>query len=176
MLCSYCDVSADSEQLAWLKTDLSTVNRSNTPWVAASWHTPWYTSSSHHPMKEAAVMREAFESTIFGNVDFVVSGHVHAYERTVGINNNKTDDCGPVYITIGDGGNQEGPACGWTMGFEWSAKKEFSFGFGTLNIMNETSANWSWYRNQDNLVQHDTVIITRPSSKDTCKSESITVV
>lgn len=34
-------------------------------------------------------------------------GHVHAYERTVRVFDNKPDACGPVHIVIGDGGNRE---------------------------------------------------------------------
>ena len=42
-------------------------------------------------------------------VDLVLAGHVHAYERTHGMYKYKRDSCGPAYITIGDGGNAEGP-------------------------------------------------------------------
>lgn len=52
-------------------------------------------------------------------VDVVFAGHVHAYERSERISNIAynvvnglctpiRDDSTPVYITIGDGGNQEG--------------------------------------------------------------------
>ena len=41
--------------------------------------------------------------------DLVFAGHVHAYERTHGMYKYKRDSCGPAYITIGDGGNAEGP-------------------------------------------------------------------
>lgn len=34
-------------------------------------------------------------------------GHVHAYERTKPVRNYYMDTCGPVHITIGDGGNSE---------------------------------------------------------------------
>ncbi len=71
-------------------------------------------------------------------VDLVISGHVHAYERTHPMRNyqvranevgdagqrtsqtlhcssmdvdvpSQLDNCGPVYLTVGDGGNIEGP-------------------------------------------------------------------
>jgi hypothetical protein len=38
----------------------------------------------------------------------VLSGHVHAYERTHPMYKYKLDTCGPVYLSIGDGGNIEG--------------------------------------------------------------------
>ncbi len=37
------------------------------------------------------------------------NGHVHAYERTHGMYDYQPDMCGPMYVTIGDGGNLEGP-------------------------------------------------------------------
>jgi hypothetical protein len=41
-------------------------------------------------------------------VDLVFNGHVHAYERTHPMYRYKVDNCGPMYVTIGDGGNIEG--------------------------------------------------------------------
>lgn len=40
-------------------------------------------------------------------VDIVFSGHVHAYERSNRVYNYTVDPCGPVHITVGDGGNRE---------------------------------------------------------------------
>lgn len=40
-------------------------------------------------------------------VDVVLTGHVHAYERTWPVYNWTLDDCGPVHITLGNGGNIE---------------------------------------------------------------------
>ena len=36
-----------------------------------------------------------------------LAGHVHAYERTVRVFDNQPNECGPVHIVIGDGGNRE---------------------------------------------------------------------
>jgi len=41
-------------------------------------------------------------------VDMVLNGHVHAYERNLGVSNYTIDPCAPVFITVGDGGNLEG--------------------------------------------------------------------
>ncbi|KAF8059726.1 PAP15 [Scenedesmus sp. PABB004] len=47
-----------------------------------------------------------------GNVDIVIVGHVHAYERTKPLANFQADNtgCAPMHVTIGDGGNVEGMA------------------------------------------------------------------
>ena len=53
-------------------------------------------------------MRIAMEPLLFKyGVDIIVAGHVHSYERTKGIYNNTVDECGPVYLNVGDGGNCE---------------------------------------------------------------------
>ncbi|KAL3151843.1 hypothetical protein ABBQ38_012808 [Trebouxia sp. C0009 RCD-2024] len=45
---------------------------------------------------------------------------------------------------------------------EWSAYREPSFGHGTLDVINSTTALWQWHRNQDNeLVTADAVYIVR---------------
>eukprot|EP00955_Chlamydomonas_euryale_P069431 360458-Chlamydomonas_euryale.AAC.9 len=38
-----------------------------------------------------------------------MNGHVHAFGRTHPIFNYTIDQCGPMYFTLGDGGNVEGP-------------------------------------------------------------------
>ena len=60
------------------------------------------------------------------------------------------DDCGPVHIVIGDGGNREGLADSYDEPQpEWSAFREASYGSGTLDLLNTTHALWRWHRNQD---------------------------
>jgi len=151
MLCSYCEYTEGSMQRAWLEQDLRSVDRKQTPWVLALWHTPWYTISTAHSMKEGNVMRESMESVLYNyRVDVVMVGHVHAYERTAPVYANRTRCDGPIHIVIGDAGNHEGPACGrHPQQPDWAVFQEYSFGHGTLSIPNATHARWSWHRNQD---------------------------
>ncbi|KAJ3693111.1 hypothetical protein LUZ60_012206 [Juncus effusus] len=107
MLGAYTDYNRTSAQYNWLKEDLSGTDRRVTPWLVAAWHPPWYNSYSSH-YQEFECMRLEIESLLFQyNVDIVFSGHVHAYERMNRVYNYSLDPCGPVYITIGDGGNIE---------------------------------------------------------------------
>ena len=71
-----------------------------------------------------------------------------------------------VHICIGDGGNREGAATDF---YEpqpaWSAMREASFGHGTLDIINSTTARWRWWRNQDGVrVSSEEVLIERCES------------
>jgi hypothetical protein len=52
-------------------------------------------------------------------VDFIFFGHVHAYERNDRVYKFQLDPCGPVHITIGDGGNIEGVRGALPMALRW---------------------------------------------------------
>ncbi|CAM8949976.1 unnamed protein product [Rhodiola kirilowii] len=83
-------------------------------------------------------MRKAMESILYkARVDIVFSGHVHAYERFTRIYDNKADPSGPIYITIGDGGNREGLAREFEKLKDPSLSlfREASFGHGRLRII-----------------------------------------
>ncbi|CAD6270560.1 unnamed protein product [Miscanthus lutarioriparius] len=57
-----------------------------------------------------------------------------------------------MYITIGDGGNREGLALKFIEDHKSAHLSEFreaSFGHGRLRIIDETSAVWTWHRNDD---------------------------
>ncbi|KAH9612788.1 hypothetical protein KSS87_013642 [Heliosperma pusillum] len=107
MLGSYVDYDRTSAQYAWLLNDLGRINRNVTPWLIATWHAPWYNSYSSH-YQESECMRQEMEALLYKHgVDIVFSGHVHAYERMNRVYNYTLNPCGPIYITIGDGGNIE---------------------------------------------------------------------
>ena len=59
-------------------------------------------------MPLVAVLLQAYEPLLYKyGVDLVFNGHQHAYERTKPVYNWTLDDCGPMHITIGDGGNAQ---------------------------------------------------------------------
>ncbi|KAJ9542585.1 hypothetical protein OSB04_029091 [Centaurea solstitialis] len=66
---------------------------------------------------------------------------------------NHDDPCGPVHITIGDGGNRQGLANKYIEPRpSISLYREASFGHGRLRMMNETHAHWSWHCNDDSVA------------------------
>ncbi|CAA3021661.1 purple acid phosphatase 18-like [Olea europaea subsp. europaea] len=162
MLGSYTDYDKYSDQYNWLKADLSKVDRERTPWLVVLFHVPWYNSNNAH-QGEGDEMMAAMEPLLYAaGVDIVFAGHVHAYERSKRAYNGKSDPCGAVHITIGDGGNREGLAHKYREPEpEWSIFREASFGHGELMIMNSTHALWSWHRNDDDeQVRSDQVWLT----------------
>ncbi|XP_026661932.2 purple acid phosphatase 15-like [Phoenix dactylifera] len=107
MLGAYISFDKTGEQYQWLERDLANVDRSITPWLVAAWHPPWYSTYKMF-YKKTECMRLEIEDLLFSyGVDIILNGHVHAYERSNRVYNYMLDPCGPVHITVGDGGNRE---------------------------------------------------------------------
>ncbi|PSR98505.1 Purple acid phosphatase [Actinidia chinensis var. chinensis] len=173
MLGSYTDFGASSAQYNWLKVDLGKVDRKRTPWLVVLVHAPWYNSNTAHQGEyESVDMKDAMEKLLYGaHVDVVFAGHVHAYERFTRVYKEKANNCGPVYINIGDGGNREGLAKEYIDPQpKISAFREASFGHGELQVVNGTHALWSWHRNDDDEpVQADSTWLRSLVSDPSCK-------
>jgi hypothetical protein len=167
MLGSYADYEAQHD---WLQGDLARIDRGRTSFVVALVHAPWYNSNKAH-QGEGDDMRDAMEALLYGaRVDAVFAGHVHAYERFKRVYQGKEDPCGPMYVTIGDGGNREGLADKYIDPQpETSVFREASFGHGRLQVVNATHALWTWHRNDDDEpVVADHAWITSLTSNPAC--------
>ncbi|KAJ9559227.1 hypothetical protein OSB04_013841 [Centaurea solstitialis] len=177
MLGSYTDFGPGSDQYGWLESDLGKVDRSKTPWLVVIVHAPWYNSNYAHQGEEESVgMMAAMEGLLYkARVDVVFAGHVHAYERFNRVYNQKIDNCGPVYITIGDGGNREGLASKYKEPQPTiSVFREASFGHGELDVINASYAMWAWHRNDDDeAVQSDSIWLRSLTSDPTCNKLDI---
>jgi len=166
MLNSYIDYSPTSTQYKWFTQRLAKIDRSTTPWVIVALHAPWYNSNTaHHDEDEATGMRATMEPLLYQyKVDICFAGHVHAYERTHPVYNNVTTPGATTYITIGDGGNREGPASTWFPTPSWSAFHQATFGHGRLEFFNASHASWEWHRNPDDeSVVSDSVLFVHNS-------------
>ncbi|KAM0910315.1 hypothetical protein ACQ4PT_014220 [Festuca glaucescens] len=173
MLGSYADYDTGSAQHSWLQGDLARIDRGKASFVVALVHAPWYNSNEAH-QGEGDAMRDAMEAMLYGaRVDAVFAGHVHAYERFSRVFGGKEDQCGPVYVTIGDGGNREGLAEKYIDPQpSTSVYREASFGHGRLQVANATHALWTWHRNDDNEpVVTDQVWITSLASNPACSNK-----
>lgn len=74
--------------ISWLRSDLAAVNRSVTPWVIVMGHRPWYISATNRSSTVCLDCQKAFEPTLIEyNVDLVMHGHVHAYQRNMPMKN-----------------------------------------------------------------------------------------
>ncbi|KAF8397837.1 hypothetical protein HHK36_016762 [Tetracentron sinense] len=172
MLGSYTDFDTGSAQYKWLEADLGKVNRERTPWLVVLIHAPWYNSNTAHQGEHEAVdMKKAMEGLLYGaRVDVVFAGHVHAYERFTRVYDGKANACGPVHITIGDGGNHNGLASKYMDPQpDISVFREASFGHGQFEVVNASHAVWGWHRNDDDEpIVADTVWLRSLTSDTAC--------
>ncbi|CAI7904183.1 unnamed protein product, partial [Closterium sp. NIES-54] len=127
-----------------LQRDLSSVDRSRTPWLIASLHEPWYHSNSDH-QTDGQDMRKALEETLYAaRVDMLITGHVHAYERTTRLYNGKEDPCGIMHITVGSGGKDLYPSF-VSPKPAWSAFREAAFGVALFKIDGSAAGEAYWH-------------------------------
>jgi len=168
-------------QLEWVKSDLADVDRSTTPWVIVFKHNPYYNTWSNHQCQCSSTIFDIddadadncwdgtyYSGTVYSephcglqakiedvyvenNVNVVIAGHVHAYERTNKIYKNAVDeDKGVYYVTTGSGGNYEGhagPRLSDSLIPDWSlAANNVTFG-GSRVIATRDSLRYMWFAN-----------------------------
>ena len=100
VLNSNVDMSPNSEQLTWLRSDLAA---HPTVCAAAMWHHPRFSSGEYAP--GVASVADAWNALYDGGVDVVLNGHEHYYERFAPMNRIGTaDPTGMRAFTVGTGG------------------------------------------------------------------------
>uniref|UniRef100_K3WGB9 Purple acid phosphatase n=1 Tax=Globisporangium ultimum (strain ATCC 200006 / CBS 805.95 / DAOM BR144) TaxID=431595 RepID=K3WGB9_GLOUD len=162
VLTPYAASGKESAQYEWLEEELMHhVDRKITPWVCVIMHGPWYNSNKAHQGAEPHVpMKHNMEDLLYEHkVDLVISGHVHAYERSFPVYKGDVINDGIVYWVVGDGGNREGLAPTYLDPQpSWSAFRQANYGFGLFHILNQTHAKIEWYEDQEtgDPVLHDT--------------------
>ena len=91
------DYEPGSTQYTWLEQDLSSVNRDVTPFVIVYGHKPMYSSNSYHGSE--IELRAALESLyVEQEVDLVIAGHDHFYERTWPVLGEEVDHSNSKYL------------------------------------------------------------------------------
>ncbi|OZJ01427.1 hypothetical protein BZG36_05750 [Bifiguratus adelaidae] len=107
--------SYPNEQVDWLAKDLASVDRSVTPWIVVGAHRPWYASYANKSSAICTVCKNAFEPLLNKyEVDLVMHGHIHFYERNAPMKNGVVDPnelnnpSSPWYIVNGAAGHYDG--------------------------------------------------------------------
>ena len=99
------DRTAGSPMLAWLEADLESTAQQ---WIVAYWHHPPYSHSTHNSDFEIELieMRENVVPILEAhNVDLVLAGHSHGYERSFLIDGHYGDSTTLVESMKKDGGS-----------------------------------------------------------------------
>jgi hypothetical protein len=144
---AYSSMEPNSIQYNWLVEELESVDRRLTPWVLVTIHVPLYNTFALHPHDPQIVAaREHFEPLFVKyHVNLIFTGHIHAYQRTANVANDTLTKTGPIHITIGAGGRQCDAPYKTEEPEAWIVKRDASYyGYGTLEIVNATHANWKW--------------------------------
>lgn len=163
---------AGSEQWNWIQKDLKSVDRSVTPWVIFHGHRPFYTSSSTTINDgTTAHLRSDVEPLLYKyNVDMVLTGHMHKYERMCGFtdsfNCGARDEDGVVHIIVGTAGNTF--QVGWDDNEyashksqpDWSVFRTDEWGISELKV-NATTLEFVYYGDQRGEV-HDRLVLHKP--------------
>lgn len=157
-----------SAQYRFILNDLSSVDRSVTPWIIFSGHRPIYSSTTDGKTVLGEMMRETYEPLFVKyNVNLCLWGHVHNYERTCGVINYEcaaSDDDAPVHVIIGMGGNTycvpwEGTPENDSHGHghqpepDWSVYRSSTFGYTQL-YANASHLHFTYHTNPRNQI-HD---------------------
>jgi acid phosphatase type 7 len=173
VLSSYSDATVGSVQYKWFEETLQAYDRKTTPWLIVAFHSPIYTTFiGHYKEAEEERMRIAMEPLFIQyGANIVISGHDHAYMRTVPMANNHIDPTGkaPIYLILGTGGNREHHSKYRNLApEEWVAMRTHTdYGYGKLFMANASHARFHWIR--DNLEDygiHDDVWFVNPHIND----------
>jgi len=144
---AYADMSPGSTQYEWLENELASIDREKTPWVLLTMHPPIYnTFSLHHHDPQIFAAKEHLEPLFVNyHVNLVLTGHIHAYQRTDYIAFGNLTETGPMHITIGAGGRKADAPFTNKEPEEWLKVRDASmYGYGRLTIENATHAEWRW--------------------------------
>ena len=144
---AYSAMEPGSQQHDWLVSEFETVDRTVTPWVIVTIHVPLYnTFALHKHDLQIIAAREHLEPLLVRyQVNLVLTGHIHAYQRTHNVALGNLTKTGPIHITVGAGGRKCDAPYKAEDQEPWLIKRDASYyGYGRLDIHNHTHAYWKW--------------------------------
>ena len=171
MLSSEHNYSANAPGRIWLENDLRNVDREQSPWLIVNIHRPLYESEDY--AGDTTVSQHLVTllepNLLEYEVDLVLGGHYHSYERTCALKEGQcVENGGIVHLTFGAAGI--GLDTAGYRGEEWSLFRDhIHWGFGRFYV-NYTSltAEFVALKDGDNII--DSVTLTKsakPTSNDT---------
>ncbi|CAF2723528.1 unnamed protein product [Rotaria sp. Silwood2] len=145
------DFLPSSSQHAWLEHDLSSVNRSRTPWLIVGSHRPMYSSIVRDvgdPI--TAMLQLSLESMFYKyHVDINLFAHIHSYERSCPMYQEKCADNGIIHVLIGMAGHNLD--FDTYTGAKWSLYHDQQFGYTQISA-NRTYLRFSYHQNVDDTI------------------------
>ena len=151
------DFQQASTQYNWIERDLQSVNRSRTPWLIVGFHRPMYISQLDYPdLSIGAKLQLHLEPLFYQyHVDVNLYAHLHAYERSCPMYQQKCIKDGITQVLIGMAG-QDLTINPYSQ-TEWSQYHDETYGYTTL-YANRTYLHFMYYHNSDNKLADEFVL------------------
>jgi hypothetical protein len=148
---------APGQQLEFLEADLSSVDRTVTPWLVVGGHRPWYSTGGSDNI--CSPCQAAFEDLFYQyGVDLAIFGHVHNSQRFVPVYDGTADPAGmdnpkaPMYIVAGGAGNIEGlSSVGSNVSYNAFAYAD-DFSYARVSFQSATQLQVDFFRSSTNEV------------------------
>ena len=150
--------SKESKQYNFLRNDLANASLDeNIDWIIFWLHKPLYLSNSQNGYTDLIVLHELLEQY---DVDLVLQGNFHAYERSKPITSDGivmdhskcsyTDPKGQIFVTVGTGGHSH---IDLRNKFDWSViQNNNDFGFLNLKVLNDRALVGEFIANSGKIV------------------------
>jgi len=145
------DFQPSSVQYNWIERDLKSVNRTRTPWIIVGSHRQMFTSENDHPDIIVGQHLQLYLEPLFYqyHVDVNLFAHLHAYERSCPMYQQKCVANGITNVLIGMAGI--GLDSRTYSVNEWSQYHDQQYGY-TIITANRTALAFKYYHNTDNNV------------------------
>jgi hypothetical protein len=176
VLNSFGDFRPGSAQHEWLVRELASIDRDVTPWVTCTLHCPMYNTFKWHRHDPQSLLAKRYLEPLFyeHGVNFVLSGHLHAYQRSHPVYNGTLDRKGPMHIILGNGGRQANSPYFRRRPEAWVAVRDHTtYGYGTLDFVNATHARYEWIQTDVNDVSTHKVRVDEPTRVDKAKHRGV---
>lgn len=166
VLSSEHDLTPSSLQYKWLERDLSSINRTLTPWVIVEAHRPMYHIEDSPANTMVGIhMRTSLEPLLnLYNVDLLLSGHYHSYFRSCkGLYQGLCNNGGLTHITVGTAGAELDHYN--LLNETWVDFYKSEWGYGRITILNDSHLKWEFVSIEDGTI-HDDVMLEKKVGKD----------
>ena len=151
-----------SRQYLWIQNDLKSVNRTRTPWIVVGSHRPMFASDfgdNADQLTSIATQLQLHLEPMFyrHKVDVNLFAHLHSYERSCAMYQEKCVNDGITHVLIGMSGiglNAQTRAAA-----HWSRYRDAKFGYTTI-IANKTVLHFRYHHNANDNVA-DQFVLTK---------------
>jgi len=153
VLNAFADFTPSSRQYKWLVSELRDINRGSSPWLTITVHCPMYNTFLQHSNDPQPVNLKLFLEPLFVKykVNFIFSGHLHAYMRTKQVAFDVVTEGGPIHLIVGDSGRQANAPFLKDEPEEWVHIRDHrTYGWSSIEFLNATTAKYEWVQTGHN--------------------------